>query len=232
MSMGLRKAMIRLFLPVWWKPSRRRIAEKMEHFSVIEADSAWQFLRGLDAVENPVDRAQMFNNALEEVHHAALFERAAGSYREQMGSRLTPEREQLYEAEKGLDWFLAYAYVGEQDVLSQFEAYAAAVGPGRARDTFEDAMGDEADHVVLARELLLKIFGSEKILRKHERKIRRQRAWQSWLRFSKALGELSSGLILSGIYIPAGLIYSRFSRRRLREAGRPLAEPARAGEGA
>lgn len=220
MGMLFRRAAIRVLLPPLWRPSPDRMADRLASFAAIEADSAWQFLHALDAVADPERRVDLFNNALEEVHHAALFERAARAYATRPPAVAPDERVPIYDPAQGLLPFLAYAYVGEKDVLDQFEAYHAAVGPGAAREAFQSAMGDEADHVELAMALLRELFGSEAAIRAQVRRIRRRRAWESWLRFSKRLGEFSTGLLLSVVYFAFGPLGVLSARGRMNRARR------------
>lgn len=229
METWFRRAAIRLFMPVTWGLSRRRTARKLEEFSTIEADSAWQFLRALEAVEDPDHRARLFNNALEEVHHAALFSRASAEYSDRIQPRPQPEREAIFDPDNGgLRRFLAYAYVGEMDVFQQFEAYHAAARPGPAREAFASAMEDESDHVDLAMAILRKTHGSDKAIRREIRNIRLGRAWRTWLRFSKALGEFTSGVLLTVIYFAFGPWLAWACRRARRRPG-PEAAPVSAG---
>lgn len=214
MSMYWRRAMIRMALPFTWRVSRPQAARGLAKFSAIEADSAWQFLHALDAVDDPAQRASLFNNALEEVHHAALFERAATFYTDAPPDKPRPERKALYDPAKGLTYFLAYVYVGEQDVYNQFGSYCAAIGPGPAQDAFRSAREDEDGHVEIAMAILRKEIGSESAIRRKVAGIRLRRGWEAWLRFSKALGEISSGVALGAVYFVFGPLAAWKCRRK------------------
>ena len=216
--MWLRKTAIRIFLPLWWRTSSARTAKKLQEFSAIEADSAWQFLRALPAMKDLEDRVGLFNNALEEMHHAALFDRASRDYANLPVARPSLSREPIYQPALGLPRFLAYVYVGEDDVFQQFTAYRDAAGPGAARRAFEQAMADEEDHAELAMQMLETQFDSRKRIDQEVSRIRRHRAWQTWLRFSKSLGELSASVMLSTLYYVSGWLFGPIMRKRLNSA--------------
>ena len=63
MTTLFRRAAIRVLMWSSWRISARRVADSMHRFSTVEADSAWQFLQALGAADDPVYRAEIFNNA-------------------------------------------------------------------------------------------------------------------------------------------------------------------------
>ena len=133
MSIMWRRLAIRLFLPFTWRFFIRRRGETLHRFSVTEADSAWHFLNALSYVDQPAIRARLFNNALEEVHHAALFAQAAKDVSQTPIHLPIQERGRIYDPQKGLQHFFAFVYVGEKDVYDQFSAYTSAIGTRGSR---------------------------------------------------------------------------------------------------
>jgi hypothetical protein len=220
MKMYFRRMAIRTMIPVVWGLFKDRPSSTLLRFSSTEADSAWQFLHVLDAAEDIELRKELFNNALEEVHHASEFEAMSKQCGAKLISRQAPERVALYDPKKPFSHFLACVYVGESDVYQQFSAYSAAVrqvltGQRRKRNFFDEAKEDEDGHLNLAKAALCKEFGSARLANREILKIRLKRGYEAWLRFSKRLGELSSSGLLSVLYFLAGPALFVTCRRRL-----------------
>jgi hypothetical protein len=218
MGMYLRRMTIRLMIPIVWGVSRRRAARALQIFSSTEADSGWQFLYALDATEDPELRAELFKNAMEEMYHSSEFEKLSSLCADRLLTRPKPERKPLYDPEKSYAAFLSYVYVGEKDVYEQFDAYSAAVkkaalSQGMTHTVFDEAKEDEDGHLNLAKAALMEQYGSESAARKEIFRIRLRRAYQTWLRFSKKIGEVSSSIILSALYYVSGVFFAIPCRR-------------------
>jgi rubrerythrin len=215
-SISIRRLAIRLFIPISWRISRQRIAKSLRRFSEVEADSAWQMLAALDGVADPEFRAQLFNNALEEVHHSYIFRNLARKYEEQLISPSPQERRRLFDPRQGLVMFEAYRFVGESDVYRDFLAYAEAAPYQDIRDTFIAIRGDEEEHQKLAYAKLDRLCGSTTATRRLILKVRLRRAWDSWIRASKKIGDFFFSLILLAIYFTLGMLSAPFCKARLR----------------
>ncbi len=216
-----RRILIRALLPLTWRPFARFRASRLARFGVTEADSAWQILHALEAVDDPHLRCKILQHALEEVHHASEFSRVARPHAPELLPRLLPPREPIFRRERGLEGlvtFAAYACVGEEDVLSQFDAYAAGIGDGEARAAFREARFDEQGHVGLCRSLLVGLVGEARA-RRELRWARARRLWEAWTRLGRDIGELSSILIFGLIYVVFGVIGWIPSRARLAGPG-------------
>jgi hypothetical protein len=214
----VRRILIRTLLPLTWRPFARFRASRLARFGVTEADSAWQILHALDAVDEPSRRVRILQHALEEVHHASEFTRVARPHAPEVLPRLLPPREPIFEREKGLEGlvtFAAYACVGEEDVLAQFDAYAAGMGDGEARAAFREARFDEQGHVGLCRSLLVGLVGEARA-RREIRWARLRRLWEAWTRLGRDLGEITSILLFGAIYAVFGVIGWLPARARLR----------------
>ncbi len=216
--MSVRKLIIRAMLPLIWKTSRKRTANGLQRFSVTESDSAWQILYASEIVDDPELRAKLFHHALEEIYHATEFNRVSLAYSNVPMSSLLPERKPLCKLENGKEGlldFIAYAHVGEKDVFDQFTSYSAAIGRCDAQSVFDNAKEDEKGHVELTMEILLNELRLEKLIKKKILKARFTRSYETWLRFSKVLGEIPSEIILSIIYYFSGIFLSYICRRRI-----------------
>jgi carbamoyltransferase len=227
MNQLLRRLAVRCFLPLSWRLSRRRVASSLERFSQVEADGAWQMLQALRGVDDPQFRVELFNNALEEVHHAALFARVARSYADTLAPYAHRERRQLFDPHAGLAAFEAVHFVGEVDVYDQFLTYAAASPYEDIKATFLQIRGDEADHQRLAYDQLAKMLGSEETLRRMIRAVRRARAYEQWGRLLQGVGGAMSTTLSAALYGALGSLLFLPCRRRLRFVPAP-ARPATA----
>jgi hypothetical protein len=212
----LKPIAIRAITGLSWRLSPGRIGTSLHRFSQVEDDSGWQMLRALDAVEDPEFQAKLFNNALEEMHHAALFKKIATEYSESPNTTPAPRRAAIFDPRRGLGEFEVYHFIGEADVYRQFLSYANAVPTESLRQTFIEIRGDEEGHQELARAELRNLFGSERVVRSYIRRIRLKRMWEAWSRLGRATIDLWSTLILSTTYFVVGLLFCRLCRRHMR----------------
>lgn len=229
-AISMRCLAVRLFIPVSWRISRRRIAASLRRFSEVEADSAWQMLVALDNVTDPEFRVVLFNNALEEVHHSYIFRGIARQYEDQLASEPTEERHQLFDPRQGLVKFEACHFVGEADVFRDFLAYASASPHADIRQTFMAIRGDEEEHQRLAYAELVRQCGSVAGARRLIWKVRLRRAWEGWVRGCKKFGDCLSFLLLMGIYFSLGTLLAPACRARLRSNGAAERRPVAADE--
>ncbi len=217
----LRRIVIRTLLPVSWGHSPHRVAKSLDRFSQVEADSAWQFLRAVEILPSPQAKAEMFENALEEVHHAYIFHEAASKKVSRPLPLETDSRKALLSSPEELPGFLGYTYLGEHDVHGEFQSYARAAGDPTVQAVFLSICEDEAGHEASARGLLAKALGSETKVRKVVIKARFRRIYADWIRFSTKLGEVFSGFWLGLFYFICAPLVAATCRRRLAELPQP-----------
>jgi len=202
---------LRLVTPLVWRKSKTRLEKSIELFAVTESDSGWQILYALKKVSNLKFRALMFQHALEEFYHGDQFHEArlrCGGLRHLNGQHT---RTVLFAPEqkgRGIKEFLAYAHVGEFDVMSQFSAYANASGNHHSREHFENFQIDEKQHAKLTFVLLKKVVGSTTKAKLAVLKARFTRLKESWIHFGEWFGQLNVSLILGALYFLFGpLVY-------------------------
>jgi hypothetical protein len=213
----LRRLLIRILLPVWWRVSRRRPADALAEFAATEADSGWQFLYVMDQVESPKDRALIFHNMLEESEHTTLFDDLVRKLRGGVSVMDSAPRNSMVEEQGGLAEFLAYVYAGELDISHEFEAYANATQIEEASALFRHIQEEEEGHHYNLRSVLVAAAGSDARADKLVKQARRRRMWMAWLRFWKRFGERFMGLWLALLYFAFGPFMVLGSRRRLRK---------------
>jgi rubrerythrin len=217
MSLHWRRLAIRIALPFSWQLFPRRRGEVLQRFSVAEADSAWHFLDALSHVDQAAIRARLFNNALEEVHHAALFAEAAQYQAQALVHLPVEERVAIYDPQKGLQHFYAFVYVGEKDVYDQFDAYAAAIGAQSVKSIFSHLKEDEDGHMQFAKQRLAALGTKQGVVLRQVRSIRRRRVLESWVRGWRRVSDLATTLLLSALYFFFG-VFARASCRRAQES--------------
>jgi hypothetical protein len=214
----LKKLAIRSVTPVSWHHSTARLGKSLQRFSQVEADSAWQMLQALEACDDPSFQVKLFNNALEEVHHAALFAGVAHHFSSSPLPLTAQHRHAIYDRQRGLTEFEAYHFVGEADVYKQFFSYAKAAQVDRIRELFLQIRGDEDEHQKLAYAELIKLTGSKWRTRRLIARVRLKRAYDAWLRIGRAMGDFVATTLLTVIYFVAAPIFTRTCQRRLDDA--------------
>ncbi len=162
----LRKLAIRTMLPVSWAFSKTRVSRSLLRFAEVEADSAWQFLRAMEVLELPHQRAAMFHDALEEMEHAAGFHSLARAYAERPLPLCRDRREALLHTPEDLGEFLAYIYEGEREVYGEFEDYCLAIRREDIRAWLQHIREDEAGHQDTALATLVEVLGGEDKLKR------------------------------------------------------------------
>ncbi len=221
----IRRALIRILLPLSWARSRDRVAKSLLRFSHTEADSAWQFLRAAEILESQEHRTTMIANALEELEHAGLFYEAARKYAKQPLPLGTFERKALVSQEADLINFLAYTYIGEQQIHIEFETYSKVTQKAYVGDVFQSIREDEAGHEDSAYKLLVALQPSRRLLRLALLRARLRRAYRDWMRFSETLGDALSWFWLSLIYYCLAPWVVRSCRQRLIKGNAVLESP-------
>ncbi|MDE2490385.1 MAG: hypothetical protein KGM24_06025 [Elusimicrobia bacterium] len=212
----LRRWLARRVTPLIWKLSPRREAAAMREYGIIEKDSGCQILDALDLVAEPAARAQLFQQVLEEFHHADLFE---GACRELSSAPVpTPivTRDALVGENPGpsalLD-LIAYVHVGEAAVDLDFQAYATAPLKAPIARAFALARADEHHHVADSRRML-EPFAAGRSLSRVLWKARLLRGWRAYLKAMRGVGQVPLGALLSVLYVLAAPLRGA-SRRRL-----------------
>jgi rubrerythrin len=213
MSLQWRRLAIRIALPFSWRLFRARRGEILQRFSATEADSAWHFLYAASHVDQPAIRARLFNNALEEVHHAALFAEAAHDHAPAPIHLPIEERVAIYDPRKGLQHFYAFVHVGEKDVYDQFDAYAAAIGTDSVKRIFSHLKEDEDGHMQFAEQRLTAMGANQGAVLRQVRSIRRRRLLESWGRGWRRVSDLATTLLLSALYFLLGAVACASCRR-------------------
>jgi len=205
----LRKIVIRLILPIWWKIFKNAPAIALNKFAITEVDSAWQSLYALEAAQDPEIKAKLFRHAYEEIAHGELFNDIAQKVSPTLLPRLSPERDPLLKTSdsKGFTQFYADEYIGEQRIQIEFETYYNAVPLKPVQEVFGKVKKDEKGHAIYTSRMLDKLVNSEPLKRKYQiLRARGKYLHQSWLRVSKVLGEINSDILLKIVYFAVGFL--------------------------
>lgn len=217
--MWIRRLIIRLLLPIVWSFSRRRVAQALTEFSITEVDSAWQSLYAMKFVKDPKVRSKLFQHALEEIHHGALFKKLATKYSDAYPSGAIADRTLLFKKDKGesaLVEFYAAEAVGETNVRNEFSTYANAAPMEDIRELFIYVKKDETGHAIYTHGELNRLTNHQWLTRQRLLfQVRLSRIYQAWLNFGNSLGHFVPGILLGALYLIFGLPGRLVCRRRM-----------------
>lgn len=191
----------------------------MREYSLIEKDSGCQILDALDIVHDPATRAELFQQVLEEFHHADLFEGACRELSDSPVGTPVVTRDALVKPGAGPEDLLdlvAYVHVGEAAVDEDFGVYARAPLDKEIARAFARARADEHQHVADSARLLGRFDGGVAGRARWALfKARSLRAWRTYVRAMRVVGEFPLALLLSALYAVSGPLLRATSLRRL-----------------
>ena len=217
--MLVRWIIIRTFLPLIWKISHERAAKALHAFSVTEIDSAWQSLYAMRFVPDPKLRAKLFQHALEEMHHGALFARLAHTHSTRLPTMPVAERVPLFEEGAGknaLVHFFAHEAVGERNVGQEFKTYLKAAPWPDVKAVFQHVYQDEKGHALYTTQAFTQLTCHSPTQRRIEIvRVHVLRGWDMWIRLSKKIGHLPSSLLLGCLYFSFGWCLKSLCYRRV-----------------
>lgn len=211
----LRKLAIRTILKARWRAEPQRLARTLGKFADVEADSAWHYSIAADLLQQPAHRAEMVVTALEEVHHAYLFDRLASRHGPARKGRIS--RKRLIRSADDLPGFLAYAQVAEGKIHSEFDLLADASGDPEIEAAIKAISADESAHEEDALTVLDQV-STETGYRRLLLRARVKRVFDDWMELLRLIGTANAFLWLSAIYFAFGGLGRATCRRRLRGA--------------
>ncbi|MEZ4394516.1 MAG: ferritin-like domain-containing protein [Polyangiales bacterium] len=216
MSGLIERLTVRLTVRFLWR-SPAAVAEAVRGFQATEADGVWHLRRGMRAVRDPKQRAEMFTHSLEEESHADEFAAIYPAYARAPFAARHYERRDLYPAGDDAGWrAMAYVNVGEDDATARFKLLADALEDGPLRDSLRRIVKDEEGHVHLTQAMLLRMGATASEAAAAQRDVRLARAWDAWLRAGKRAVNAVAVALLSAAYWLAGPFVAGAARARLR----------------
>ena len=214
---GVSQLVLRAVAPLVWR-SARSVAAKLEGFAATEAGSALDMLKAAELAEDPLLRRLFFRHAMDEARHAQLFRDAARALAADSGPteyQLIHARRQNLFARLPLTDFLAFVHLAEQRGELQFQVL---------RRHFEDVPDLERLFARIAKEERFHVTYSGRWLETrrqsgHAGEVRRalftvraRAAWEAWRRAGRTLGDLTSRVLLSVIYLAVLPVFALLSR--------------------
>jgi hypothetical protein len=197
--------------------SGKRSLARFDHLSEVEADSAWQMLQALGGVDDPRLRAELFNHALKEVHHAAILAALERSQNDSLRPYASPERRQLFDPNTGLAAFESVHFARQVSVYDQFFSHTGGETRRHIRHAFLQIHGNKTEHQRLAFEQVVKVVGSEKQAHRLIRRMRRSLRYAQLTRAIRWWSALFGSTIFSALYCLCAPLMCIGYRRRLRE---------------
>jgi rubrerythrin len=211
----IRQWIIPLSIRTSWSGRSQRIATSLEDFASTEADSAWQMLQAAQYTSDPSLRLAFLLNALEELEHASLFTHAAKPYREQPTLAKSIARQRLCTSPEDLGHFMAYQFVGEQEIHEQFGCYVRACPDPAIRQIFTRIEADEGCHQEEARERLQEWFPGHRATVRAIRMASLQRDMECLARCGYGVGNAVLTVILLPVFTLSGLLFKRNCQQKL-----------------
>lgn len=213
----MRRMLIRWVTPLAWRSSNRRLARSIRRFADVEADSGWQALQILYAVDDPRLKAELFEIALEEAAHARMFRKIALEFDPAVEHSWQPQsRESLYSKQRGAAAAVADLVVSEKAVYEEFSDYARATRDQRLISVFARIREDECEHGECADEILNRLTRGPDQTRHELRAARRRRFMRNYLTGSKMIGSVIIGGLLRAAFFAFGWGGRLLGRRRRR----------------
>ena len=211
MFTAIRNGITRLVLPVVWARSNDHAARTLKRFGDTESDSGWQYLQAIEHTDDDQLKRMLFSNVLEEYRHSDYFYHAAHQLATQRLRSTPTARTRLVQDSKDIAYFLAYAHECEHSIHGQFNAFASACRQPAVSDVFHRICADEEDHKVQAYDFLTKaVDGSTNRARWMVFRAKSARFYESWMRGSQRIGDITFGMILSVVFFIFGpLLASR-----------------------
>jgi len=212
----LRKAAIRMLLPLAWR-SPARMSKALSRFASTELDSAWQSLQAVRGIADPAMRAKAFRHAVEEMSHAEAFAGVGRKYAATLQTQEIFERHALLQpscSPGALVRFFADEYVGEKRIHQEFQSYWRAISHADVKAVFHRVMEDEQGHVLYAAGALKALtvqHGRQRWLAVLGAQLRY--FWGGWLRFSKRIGQFPIEVGLRLVYLLSGAFLLPWRRR-------------------
>jgi rubrerythrin len=199
--------LVRFIAPFVWR-NESKVAAKLRGFSATEAGSALDMLKAAELENDPRRRKLFFRHALDEARHSNYFRDQARSVDPDSHTQggqydlIHATRQNLYQHLSVID-FMAFVYLAEKRGEAHFRSLVTHFKDRREiHAMFERIVKDEKFHVRYSKHLLDEWTregrGSE--VKAALRRIRINRAWDTWRRSGRQLGDLVSRLVLRAAY--------------------------------
>jgi len=207
---------------VWHDELRR--ARKLLSFAATEADGGRDLARAAELTSDALLRRLYLRHALDEQHHAALFEARGRAILAGLPARATPAFEANWFApgERGLDdlrvererddSLLAFLHVSEKAAAGRFALYRDVLADDVATSAmFARILRDEIFHMNYTRKQLARIAPRRD--RKRLWRARAGRIWKAYLRAAVALAAVLGTVMLLVQYFVVLPVFALLARR-------------------
>lgn len=205
MFTAIRNGITRLMLPVVWACSSDHAARALKRFGDTESDSGWQYLQAIEHTDDNQLKRMLFSNVLEEYRHSDYFYCAAYQLATQRLHSTHAARTRLVQTPKGMAYFLAYAHECEHSIHGQFDTFALVCRLPAVATVFRRICADEEDHKAQAHDFLTQaVDGSIFRTRWMVLRAKAARFYESWMRASQRIGDVTFGVLLSIVFFAFG----------------------------
>ena len=216
--MRFRHALIRYATPTIWRLSSQRKLAALQEFANTELDSGWQSMYAMQFMPDPEVRGALFRHAMEEFYHSDCFLGLVQSYADAPLNTAVFSRQAIWNAadkDSILD-FLVKVHVGEKEINEDFVEYARADLDVEIRRLFSLIKEDEEGHEDSSYKMLLQAAGGDRFQLKRRMWMQSvSNGYKRYKAWAQAMGEVSMGILLSGIYFLTGPFFTLSFRSRM-----------------
>lgn len=186
-------------------------------FANTEFTTSWHFRYCLEFLKSPAKKAQMFEQLLEEYHHADIFLQLARRRSDRPVFLEPVEIKPIY-PEKADAWkVVVYSHVGEQAAVDRFSSLISATEDPELKKVIIEVLADERGHTEGVMEIAEELGRSPKEIASVSRQVKIGRAWEAWLRHGNRLTGAVVTLVFSAVYFLFGVLLVFSARKRLRQ---------------
>lgn len=206
--------------PLVWKWFPARKVHALRRFAAIERDSAFRFLQYTPHMYSVPNRVDMFIHALEEFHHADLFENQVDKLdRNYVPHSISGRKFVITESSSAEEIAKAYGYahIGETYINKNFFAYNNPRMPSDLRNLFSKIAKDELRHAHATDRILMSLCDQNK--KSYETIVNNakwKRRYEEYANFMTKFGQVDLKIIFAFTYFVFGALSVSSLRRRFR----------------
>lgn len=197
-----------------WKRFPNLMNRQIQSFATTEYTTSWHFLYALRHARDARHKAQLFDQLLEEYHHADLFLDIAQKrstspvYIDRGEIRSLYPRQDLWK-------LIVYAQKGEDDAVVRFNELLRQVEDEPLRRALKEVLADEKGHAEHVMDISHEMGASPVDIERQMRKVKLARLWQDWSMSGRRILGFPSKIMLYGVYFLIGALLVWPSRKRL-----------------
>ncbi len=197
-----------------WKRFPGLMNRQIKAFATTEFTTSWHFLYALRHAPDAHHKGLLFDQLLEEYHHADIFLEVAQKRSDTPVYLDRGEIRRLY-AEEDLWKLIVYAHKGEDDAVARFNELLRQVDDEPLRRVLKEVLADEKGHAEGVDNMSYDMGADPEAVRRELQKVTARRMWENWMTTGRRVLGVPTKIILYAVYFLAGVFLVLPSRRRL-----------------